>query len=136
LERDLPDYILCYHCTILHAGNKAHYETRKQPSTRPRNRYGMTTCYKEELLGGIFRYIHKDCSFGIFQMTMKRYRLGLDYSYHLSLLACKTTSRRSREGFPYQCTAQARIIARSLFLRVQQVLLIPSGSSPQNSRLL
>lgn len=127
LERDLPGYILCYHCTILHSGNKTRYETRIQPSTQPRHRYGVTPCRKEELLGGVFKYVHKDFSFSIFQMTMKRYRLGLDYSYNLSLLACKTTGRRSIEGFPYQCTAQARIITGSLFLRVQQVLLIPSG---------
>jgi hypothetical protein len=118
LERDLPGYILCYYCTILYLGNKTSYETCMQPSTQLRYRYGMTPCSKEGLLGGVFKYIHKDFSFSIFQMTMKRYRLGLDYSHHLSLLACKTTSKRSMEAFPYQCTAQARTIARSLFLRV------------------
>jgi hypothetical protein len=58
---------------------------------------------------------------------MKRYRLGLDCSHHLSLLAYKTTQRRSMEFFPYQCIAEARIIAESLFVRVQKVYLIPFG---------
>jgi hypothetical protein len=127
LERDLPDYILCYHCTILHTGNKARHEARIQPSTRPHCRYKATPCYNEEMLGGVRGYIHDDFRFAVFQKTMKRYRLGLDYSYHLNLLACNTTGRRSIEHFPFRCTAQARIIAGSLLLRVQQVVLIPSG---------
>ena len=126
LERDLPNYIICYHCSILHSGNKARYENRIEPSTRPRHRHGVAPCYKEDLLGGVPKYIHKDFSFNIFHMTMKCYRLGLDYNHHLNLLANKTTSRRSMEGFPYQCVARAQIIAGSVILRVQEVLLIPS----------
>jgi hypothetical protein len=60
-------------------------------------------------------------------MTMKRYRLRLDYSYYLNLLAYKKIARRGVERFPYQCIAQPRIIAESLFLRVQEAILILSG---------
>jgi len=132
LERELPDYILCYYCTILHTGNKARYEARTQPPTRWHCPYGAMPCYTEELLGGVFQYIHSDFRFTVFQKTMKRYRLGLDYSYHLNLLACNNTCHRSIKYFPFRCTAQARIIAGSLLLRVQEVVLIPSGQALKN----
>jgi hypothetical protein len=88
-------------------------------------------CYKEELLGGVFKYIHKEFDFSTFQITMKHYRLALDYSSYLDLLAHETISLRSREYFPYQCMAQARIMAGSLFFRVQQVVMIPFDRNPR-----
>jgi hypothetical protein len=120
LLKDLPDYILCYHCMALHSGSKERHDDRML------HRHGITPCHKEELLGGVSKYIHQNFSFDIFQMAMKRYRLGVDCNYHLNLLALKI-SRLGIGRVPCQCMAEARIITGSLFLRVQQVVLLPSS---------
>jgi hypothetical protein len=124
LERDLPKYIFCHPCKILHLSQKESDESGvcwdpSRPLLRP--------CAREEFLGGIIGYIHPQFSFSTFQMAMKRYRLGLPYSDYLSRLGHDWTSHgyTSDEMLPYQSRAQAKIVARSLILRIQYVLLIP-----------
>lgn len=59
-------------------------------------------------------------------MAMKRYRLGLPYSDYLKPLSCDWTNL-----WEYQCRAHAKIIAGSLILRIQYILLIPLGQTLQ-----
>ena len=133
LERDLPKYIVCHPCKILHLSQKESDESGvrwdpSQPIFRP--------CAREEFLGGIIGYIHQQFSFSTFQMAMKRYRLGLPYSDHLSRLGHDWTSHgyTGDEMLPYQSRAQAKIVARSLILRIQYVLLIPPHRTLQIPR--
>lgn len=59
-------------------------------------------------------------------MAMKRYRLALPYSDYLKPLGCDWTNL-----WEYQYRAHAKIIAGSLILRIQYILLIPLGQTLQ-----
>ncbi|KAH6713953.1 hypothetical protein BKA61DRAFT_689329 [Leptodontidium sp. MPI-SDFR-AT-0119] len=117
LETDLPDHVLCYHCLILHCSNNGGHRG--------------TACYRAELLGGVYNYIHKNVTFDIFRATMKCYRQGLNYSRLLERFETKIISCRSIENFPYRFLSLAKFIDRSLLLRVQETLLFPNGLFPQ-----
>ncbi|OBT63799.1 hypothetical protein VE03_06931 [Pseudogymnoascus sp. 23342-1-I1] len=74
LEPSLPDHIVCYHCEKLHAikHSKRHIQFTKRCDIKVNE--------------SMRSYIHPRFSYVVFQMVMKRYRQGLDYSSLLKLL--------------------------------------------------
>ncbi|PVH84692.1 hypothetical protein DL98DRAFT_610102 [Cadophora sp. DSE1049] len=115
LEIDVPDYVLCSHCLILHRIGGTKHRSKE--------------CYASELFGGVYTYIHQGITFVFIAVTMKRYRQGFDYDRFLERLTCRFTG--PRENIPYQFLSRARIIDGSLLLRVQESLLFPKGHSPR-----
>ncbi len=122
LERDLPNYISCYYCKKLHGINKAYRHTYYNRRFLGRNRW--LTCWKADSEFMTYIYIHERFSFTIFQMTMKLYRQGLDYSKLLNLLSYKTKTN-FRHCYVEQRMALARIVAGSLLIREQKIVMIP-----------
>jgi hypothetical protein len=70
-------------------------------------------------------YIHQEFSSSVFEMTMKRYRQGLEHSDLLDLLSL-TTRTHSRTGYVEQRRAAAKLIDESLVVREQKVFMIPA----------
>jgi hypothetical protein len=110
-ERDLPDHILCYHCSVLHSG--------KNPW-----RHKLGSCHTQELFGEVLEYIHAEFTYESFQTIMKRHCLGLDNTYNLIRMSQKTTNRS--DSILYQRVVKAMVSAGSLVLRVQEAILLPS----------
>ena len=119
LERDLPQYIVCYPCRILHLPHEESLQNWAKQPTRDILSL-VTPCSREHFRGRIYKYIHLHFRFSNFQMAMKRYRLGLPYSDHLSRLGCDRT-----DILLYQHITHAKIIAGSLILRIQYIFLTP-----------
>jgi hypothetical protein len=119
----LPNYISCYYCKKLHGIYNAYQHIYSNRYYVGRNRY--LPCCEADTEFGTAVFVLEDFSFTIFQMTMKLYRQGLDYSKLLKLLAHKTKTR-FRYGYVEQCTALARIVAGSLLVREQRILMVPS----------
>ena len=78
------------------------------------------------------RVIHPYFSFNVFQMTMKRYRQGLDYSELLNLLSYETktsphygTETSLHSGFVEQCSWLFRVVGGSLLFRKQIIIMLP-----------
>lgn len=118
LERDLPNHILCYSCKRLHAMKNAHehfysYWQRYSYSG------GILPCWQADYNTIVTLYIHSAFCFTVFQMTMKLYRQGLDYSRLLKLLSHQTQTYSER-GYIEHCTASSKIVAGSLFIRQQK----------------
>lgn len=63
-------------------------------------------------------------------MAMKKSRLGLDYTSHLNALNYKGEVH-FRAGFPYRCSAIARIIKGSLLIRIKHDIVITSNHDPE-----
>jgi hypothetical protein len=92
LERDLPDYIFCYHCMILHTG-KLEKPARVRKSIPDNPLFRRTSCYVQDFVGGPFIYLYIGFRSSYFRMAMKQYRLGLDSRFYLDLLARDTCRR-------------------------------------------
>lgn len=133
LEREMPNYVLCYQCNILHSGNEVYSATPYWSSGRRPHRYFAASCHTNDCSAGLSLLIHPYFHFSNFQMAMKRYRLGLNYKYHLSLLNYNYTYQE-RGRFPHHDTFEAQIVAGSLYLRIQRVGLIPTSRSVPTSR--
>jgi hypothetical protein len=123
LERDLPDYILCYYCRRLHAIKKAHqyfYYT-----WRYYNRGYDLLCCQVDFNNMTSSYIHPAFSFTVFHMTMKLYRQGFDYSKLLKLLSHQSeTYLDSSYSTIEKRSASSKIMAGSLFIREQRRFMI------------
>lgn len=122
LERDLPNYILCYYCKKLHGINNAYRHIYSNRRYLGSNRY--LQCWKADYESLTHIYIHGGFSFTVFQMTMKLYRQGLDYPKLLDLLSYKTKTY-FRHGYVEQRMALARIVAGSFLIREQRIVMIP-----------
>jgi hypothetical protein len=72
-----------------------------------------------------FTYFHlyESFSFTVFQMAMKRYRQGHNYSKLLNLLSCKDTYYR--DGYVEKHTGLARIVNGSMLIREQKIIIVP-----------
>lgn len=122
LERDVPQYIFCYPCKILHV---PHNEFRKDYAEPPAplpldlDIFG-TNCSRAHRWNQVDKNICFGFRFSNFQMVMKRYRSGLPYSHYLSQLTYVG------KHIPYNRTnLHAKIITGSLILRVQYISLLP-----------
>ena len=120
LERDLPDHIICGICKKLHAINKARRHLR-----RNRDYFNHLKCWSKDYESTNL-YVHGEFSSAVFEMTMKRYRQGSDYSDLLDLLSLKTYTTRYRRGYVEQRRAAAKVINGSLIVREQKVFMIPA----------
>ncbi|KIM94493.1 hypothetical protein OIDMADRAFT_35039 [Oidiodendron maius Zn] len=122
LEPKLPDYILCYSCKKFHAISNA----RKHIKLRYLEWAGrrLLPCQNNDIKIYVPYYFHDKFSFTVFQMTMKLYRQGLDYSKLLNILSAKTTTTPGL-GYVVQCLSSAQIIGGSLFYRRQKIYLMP-----------
>lgn len=127
LEGDLSDYVLCNHCLVLRRGRKKHRDKLLYQSSTQSTVF--TPCFDAELCAGLSWYIHQGFQFGIFKMAMKRYRSEHKHNPYLGFLAHKEKNLRSPKHIPHQCIVQPKIVAGSLFIRVQSVLLIPLGQA-------
>lgn len=120
LEADLPDHIICGFCKKLHAINKAR---RHLYSNSDYNNH--LKCWKVDYESFTSFFIHEEFSSSIFEMTMKRYRQGSEYSDLLDLLSLKTITR-CHIGYVQQQTAAAKLIDGSLIIREQKIFMIPA----------
>jgi hypothetical protein len=80
-------------------------------------------------------YIHKDMKFSFFHLMMKQYRQRRDITRLLSNFTCNDTTQKTSQKLPYHFISQGKIISESLFLRVQEVLLLSHGQ-PHGQPLL
>ena len=120
LERDLPDHIICTFCKKLHAINKA-----RRRLDLGYNYLNHSKCWKADYDSLTDFYIHQDFQSSVFEMTMKRYRQGSDYSNLLGLLSLKSITRSISE-YVEQRTAAAKLINGSLLVREQKMFMIPA----------
>lgn len=119
LERQLPNYTLCYYCAKLHAIDSAHRYLKLSDSSKDH-----LPCWESDLELGTGYFVHSDFSFAVFQMTMKHYRLGQDCSELLNLLSKKPTTYL-HYGYIERHTVLAKIIAGSMVLQEQRVFMLP-----------
>lgn len=129
LSKDLPDYVPCYHCRVLHLCTMRY---SGHLPTQPLYQYDVTPCRKAEVLGKVSKYMHKDFQFRTFQMVMKKHRLGLDYKLWLECLYRQSTTCRIMQDSPSEFKADARIVDGSLLFRSQHVILIPLSLTVRN----
>lgn len=82
----------------------------------------LLLCWKErERDGG---YLHPDFSFAVFQIAMKHYHQGRDYSNLLKVLS-RNTRVSPNNDYIWQCKSLAQIVAGSLLFRDQTIIGIP-----------
>jgi len=115
LENYLPDYIFCHSCKQLHTANSALLK----------DKYGNLPCRKKDFENLTHMHIYETFSYPIFQLAMKRHRLGLDPTDNLNLLRYNNCTYG--DGYTHQCVASPRIINGSLFVRDQHNVLIEPG---------
>lgn len=124
LERDLPQYIACYHCDSLHSIKKA----RRYDWSKYKNRY--TKDHREKPCFGPedsnMAYVQPSFSFVLFQMAMKLYQQEKDHRTILEMLSSKTKTYCILRDTAKQRCWRARIVAGSLVLRDQTIILCPS----------
>jgi hypothetical protein len=120
LERDLPDHIICGFCKKFHAINKARRHLHSNSDY-----FNHLKCWKADYESITSLYIHEEFSSSVFEMAMKRYRQGSEYSDLLDLLSLKTTTH-FRHGYVEQRTAAAKLIDGSLVVREQKIFMIPA----------
>ncbi|CAG8977000.1 hypothetical protein HYALB_00012852 [Hymenoscyphus albidus] len=125
LESDDPDLITCRDCLILHKGDRNHYLPINKV---PRRKQG---CFFREFINGAYLYIHPYFYYGVFQMAMKKYRMGGDYQPFLDLLQFKGQPRLT-DTFPSKTSAIARIINGCMIVRVQKDIFIPTHMELQH----
>ena len=132
LERDLPDYIVCYYCKRFHAIKyaKKHIHSYK-------NLYGlvspspcwMANVYDVERIDPYF-------CFTVFQMAMKRYRQGADFSPILKLMVFEGgVYEAPRWDVIHRVTVLYRIVDGSLLVRKQVVFQVDHASDMPFSSL-
>jgi hypothetical protein len=120
LEGDLLDHIICDFCKKLHAINKAHRHLHSNSDY-----FNHLKCWKVDYESMTSLYIHEEFSSTVFEMTMKRYRQGSEYSDLLDLLSLKTTTHYGL-GYMEQRTAAAKLIDGGLVVREQKTFMIPA----------
>lgn len=96
LERDLPEHIICGFCKKLHAMNKPRRYLHSNSDY-----FNHLKCWKVDYESMTGLYIHEEFSSSVFEMTMKRYGQGSEYSNLLDLLSLKTRTH-SRTGYVEQ----------------------------------
>lgn len=115
LERDLPDHILCFYCDRLHSMKKA----------RRRSHYAVgvlnSECRHNESNPTPFEPVQGFSSI-LFQMTMKRYRQGLDHSSFSRDLPYPTLKEPAFFGFIEQATSSMKIVNGSFLFREQKII--------------
>lgn len=112
LERDLKDYIACYHCAKLHAikPNKKH--------TSQASRCDISVCsLMRQYVGYHFSYI-------VFQMAMKRHRQDADTRSLLKLLHSDAISSAG----DIQLTSSTRISNGRLIARRRYIFVVHHGN--------
>jgi hypothetical protein len=122
LERDLPNHLACFYCSKLHSIKEARSYRRSSNYRCRWNGTGPPQCWEADLHLGTFSYIHWDFSYIVFQMAMKRYRQGLDFTGLLRLL-CKRVVTQTQREYTHQTSAQARIVAGRLLVRTQEIFV-------------
>jgi hypothetical protein len=123
LERDLPQYIVCYPCKKLHSIKKVHDYDWIFPSNHSLN-WEERQCYGSDTTHQVGRYIHDRFSYPLFRMTMELYRQGKDHSELLEILSCWTQTWSYHEVSLQRCWL-ARIVNGSLVIREQTTVLFP-----------
>ena len=122
LERDLPNHLACFYCGKLHSIKKASSYKRSSNSHRLWGRGSELQCFKVDQHFDTAYYIHWDFSHVVFQMAMKRYRQGLDFTNLLQLLS-QNGKTKIRNDYTEQESFQARIVAGCLIVRLQTIFV-------------
>lgn len=103
LGQDMPDYILCYHCKVLHKPSKM-----------------GTPCRKDRVwIDGL------PLTFASFQQVMKSYHAGRNVQSTLD--AFSGISTKLLRSYTYQHVSEARIVAGNLLIRSQHWVIVPLG---------
>jgi len=106
LERDLPKLIFCCQCSLLHPAN-LRYE-----------RYRL--CSRSQPMHNLY--------FTKIQMTMKRHRLGRDYSRQLKWFSSSYTYPPYKSDFATHKIVEARIAGGKFLVRVQYWVVLPASA--------
>jgi hypothetical protein len=136
LARDLPLHIACKYCRKLHAtSNAAQHIHLNRMVNDPRK----MLCWDSPVDELCAEYIHDAFSFTVFQMAMKAYRHGFQYSHLVNLLSARAltwSDQRDGKGCVFQEFSIAKIVEGSLMMRQMTVLFIPSRNGhPQPWKL-
>lgn len=113
LEKDMPFHIACQACRKLHRVKKPIFGDYYAPDL---------ACWKKDTTTSANSVIFPTFHYAIFQMVMKRHRLGLDYNTLLKQLRYSEVEPGIEHM--YQCKAEARIVSNSLYIRVQHGFLL------------
>ena len=122
LEPGLPDQVLCYYCKKFHAIKHAWRHTYKNLSYYSSTSRQPPKCWSVTRKSWASSYISGNFSWTVFQMAMKRYRQGRDYTRLLDLLSYHATTSW-KPGHVRQTTTLLRIVNGSLLVREQRVFL-------------
>ncbi|KAH8676495.1 hypothetical protein BGZ60DRAFT_402737 [Tricladium varicosporioides] len=122
LARDLPNHVPCYYCKKLHAIKTA----QQHIFFTYRHDTPWLPCWNANYSFTFF-HLHKNFSFTVFQMAMKRYRQGLNYSELLNLLSYKET--HYQDGYVKHYTALGRVAHGSMIVREQKIVMVPLAKS-------
>lgn len=121
LEPELPDQVLCYYCRKFHAiKNAREYIYNYLPYYNSTGRQ-PPKCFKADVKSGAC-YISQNLSWTVFQMAMKRYRQGRDYTGLLVLMSFHLMNSRE-PGHVRHITDSFRVSNGSLLSREQRVYL-------------
>ena len=122
LEPGLPDHVLCYYCKKFHAIKHAKRHIYENLSYYSSPRRQVPKCWGANLDSRALSLISENFSWIVFQMAMKRYRQGRDYTRLLDLMSYHATTSW-KPGYVRQRTALLRIVNGSLLVREQRVFL-------------
>lgn len=130
LEKDMPGYIACQACAKLHPISTSFARKIIGKSISPCERAKLVrkprlSCSERDREAGVQGVIHGNFKYVVFQMTMKRHRLGLDCTKWLRLLSYNHTGPTGRHM--YQDVAEARIRGDCLYVRSQHIVMLQHG---------
>lgn len=130
LEPGLPEHILCYHCKKLH-NIRAPLSYIGRGCFWDDERSSLLLCWKEKIY---YEYLRPYFSFSVFQMVMKRYYQGRDYSNLLNAIF-RNTQVEANRGYIWQYKSLAQIVAGSLLFRDQIILRVPPPKQNEDFKM-
>jgi len=120
LERDLPDHIICETCNKLHTMESARRHLHSNGSY-----FNHSKCWKADSRSLTHLYIHAEFSSMLFEMAMKRSRMGSDLSDLLDLLSLEAITHFCN-GYVKHETAAAKIVDGRLLICEQKRFMTPA----------
>lgn len=122
LEKELPDYIACFYCRILHSINSSEEATRYIPAERPHggSQYPAIHWHNERCDD----FISWHFSEPVFRIAMKRHRQNRDSQAFLDLLSPKELRLFNPSIIQWHCSL-ARIHNNRMFMR-HQTIFVPA----------
>jgi len=115
LAKELPNYIFCHRCRILHT-LKTHRSSDTIETGRICSANGCSACTR--------RYISPSFQYQFFQMAMKRHRLGLDHAEDFRILRYNEESNMA--SYKWHHESEPRIVNGHFILRTKLSCIGPT----------